>query len=101
MEILKVLACLTVIALASAPAFADSASSGPYDPNANPNCSPGQKGCSANYPTSDMTSSNPTKGPYDPSGNPNCSPGQQGCTANYATTDHSGDNPNKASKPTN
>jgi hypothetical protein len=95
-EILKVLGCLSVMALASAPAFAADPS---QDPN-NPNCSPGVKGCTANYATSDTTSSNPTT-PYSGSGNPNCSPGQQGCTANYATTDHSGDNPNKPPKPAN
>jgi hypothetical protein len=93
-EILKVLTCLSVIALASAPAFAADPS---QDPN-NPNCSPGVKGCTANYATGDMTSSNPTKAPYDAKGNPNCSPGQQGCSANYPTTDHSEDNPTKPDK---
>jgi len=99
-DALKVLTCLSVMALAT-PAFAQSGA-GPYDPNANPNCSPGQKGCTANYATGDVSSNNPAKGPYDPNGNPNCSPGQQGCSANYPTTDHSEDNPNKPSKqPTN
>jgi hypothetical protein len=96
-QIVKILTCLTFMALASAPAFAADPS---QDPN-NPNCSPGVKGCAANYATSDTTSSNPTSAPYSGSGNPNCSPGQQGCTANYATTDHSGDNPNKPPKPAN
>jgi hypothetical protein len=95
-EILKVLTCLSVIALAT-PAFAQSGA-GPYDPNANPNCSPGQKGCTANYATSDTSSSNPTSTPYSAPGSPNCSPGQPGCSANYPTTDHSGDNPNKPDK---
>jgi len=97
MEIVKMLTCLTVIAFASAgAAFADSSDNSLMTP-ANPNCSPGVKGCTANYPTADVSKTNP----YDPNANPNCSPGQQGCSANYPTTDHSEDNPNKPSKPSN
>ena len=88
-EILKVLACLTVVTLAPATAaYADAA--GPYDPNNNPNCTHGERDCSANYPTTDLT-----KKPPSNNSNPNCTSGQQGCTANYPTTDHSEDNPNK------
>jgi hypothetical protein len=98
MEIFKVLTCLTVIAMASATAaYADSGSTGPYDSKGNPNCSPGQQGCSANYATKDLSKSDPTKNaPYNPNINPNCSAGQLGCSANYATTDHSDDNPGAA-----
>jgi hypothetical protein len=98
MEILKLMACVTIIGMAAATAaYADSASTGPYDPNANPNCSPGQQGCSANYATKDLTKNDPTQNsPYNPNTNPNCSPGQLGCSANYATTDHSDDNPGAA-----
>jgi hypothetical protein len=91
-DFLKVLACMSVMALASAPAFAADPS---QDPN-NPNCSPGVKGCTANQPTTDHSDANPTKTSTAGSAmSPNCSPGQQGCSANYPTTDHSEDNPNK------
>jgi hypothetical protein len=98
MPSLKVMAYLSAMALVSATSAyaADPA----QDPN-NPNCSPGVKGCSSNYATSDQSNANPTKtstaGTPIP---PNCSPGQVGCSANYATTDHSDDNPNKANMPT-
>jgi hypothetical protein len=100
MEILKILTCVSVVALASATtAFADSGSSGPYDSKGNPNCTHGDRDCSANYPTSDVSGSAPNKNsPYDPTGNPNCSPGQTGCSANYPTGDQSKANPNKPSK---
>jgi len=94
-DVLKVLACVSVMALASAPAFAADNNSGPNNPN-NPNCSPGTVGCAANYPTTDHSDINPTK--QSASGSqmsPNCSPGQPGCSANYPTTDHSDDNPLK------
>lgn len=94
MEIVKVLTGLTVMAFLSASAaFADESNNSLLSP-ANPNCSPGVKGCTANYPTADVSKSNPTS-PYDPNGNPNCSPGQPGCSANYPTTDQSNANPNK------
>jgi hypothetical protein len=97
-KILKILTCLSVIALASAPAFAADPS---QDPN-NPNCSPGVKGCAANYATTDHSDQIPTKNATNNSApmSPNCSPGQVGCSANYATTDHSDDNPNKMNMPT-
>jgi hypothetical protein len=91
-DFLKVLACLSVMALASAPAFA--ADPGPNNP-ANPNCSPGTVGCAANYPTTDHSDANPTKQSTAGQMAPNCTPGQPGCAANYPTTDHSDDNPLK------
>jgi hypothetical protein len=92
-KILKVLTCLSVIALASTPAFAADPSQDP----SNPNCSPGVKGCTANYPTTDHSDQNPMKNAASNSApmSPNCSPGQVGCSANYPTTDHSDDNPTK------
>jgi hypothetical protein len=98
-QTVKILTCLAVIALASMPAFAADPS---QDPN-NPNCSPGVKGCTANYPTTDHSDQNPTKNAASNSApmSPNCSPGQQGCSANYPTTDHSEENPNKLPKPAN
>jgi hypothetical protein len=79
MKSLQVLAFVSAIALAPA-AFAADAN----DPS-NPNCSPGVKGCTANYPTSDVSKQGPAQ-KADVS-NPNCSPGEKGCTANYPTSD--------------
>jgi len=95
-DFLRVLATLSVMALASAPAFAADNNTGPNNPN-NPNCSPGTLGCAANYPTTDHSDQNPTKTSTGNSAamSPNCSPGQPGCAANYPTTDHSDDNPLK------
>ena len=92
MQIVKVLSCVTVMALASATgAFAADAS---QDPN-NPNCSPGVKGCTANYPTADVSKDNPLKNStLDPS-NPNCSPGVKGCSANAPTSDVTKKDPTK------
>lgn len=87
MKSLKMLAFLSVLALAPATgAFADSINT----PD-NPNCSPGVKGCTANYPTSDVTKDKPAASKAEMS--PNCSPGEKGCTANYPTTDTSKKNP--------
>jgi hypothetical protein len=88
MKSLKLLTLLTVLALAPATgAFA-------AEP-ANTNCSPGEKGCTANYPTSDQTKVNPAKNSTTDQSNPNCSPGEKGCSANYPTTDKSKANPTK------
>jgi hypothetical protein len=93
-DFLKILACVSVMALASAPAFAAD-NSGPN----NPQCSPGTVGCAANYPTTDHSDDNPAKKNATMSNSaemsPNCSPGQEGCSANYPTTDHSDQNPLK------
>jgi hypothetical protein len=88
---LKVLGCVTIMALASTTAAfaADS-----QDPN-NPNCSPGVKGCTANYPTADVSKSNPLKNSAQDPSNPNCSPGVKGCTANAPTSDVTKKNPTK------
>ncbi len=92
-DVLKVLACVSVMALAGAPAFAaDNQAPSNLNSPSNPNCSPGVPGCTANYPTTDHSDQNPTKKAEMA---PNCSPGQQGCTANYPTTDHSDQNPLK------
>jgi hypothetical protein len=103
-EIFKVLACLTVIAMTSVPvAYADSGSTGPYDSNANPNCTHGERDCSANYPTTDLSKTDPTKNspPYNPNPDSTCSPGQLGCSVNYPTTDHSDGNPAAVHHPQN
>jgi hypothetical protein len=93
MEIVKLLTAFALIGLASAsPSFALDPK---QDPN-NPNCSPGVKGCTANYPTSDVTKNTSAKNSaYDQNNGPNCTPGlsQPGCILPYATTDHSKDNP--------
>jgi hypothetical protein len=94
MDIMKVLSCLSVMALASTTAFA--ADNQTLNSPSNPNCSPGTLGCTANYPTTDHSDQNPIKASTANSPmNPNCSPGQAGCSANYPTTDHSDDNPLK------
>ena len=87
----KVLACLTVLLLASAGvAFAQ----GNNTP-ANPNCTQGVAGCQ-NYVTTDHSDQNPTKTTNGAAKSaemaPNCTQGQAGCQ-NYPTTDHSDDNP--------
>lgn len=90
MKSLKLMTFLAVMALAPATgAFADDRN----DPN-NPNCSPGVKGCTANYPTSDVSKANPTKQKAD-AANPNCSPGEKGCSANYPTSDTTKKNQSK------
>ncbi len=85
MTILK--GSIAVMLFSTTLAFADSGDSSNWrlDPN-NPNCSPGVKGCTANYPTSEITKNDPSNQALDPS-NPNCSPGVKGCTANYPTSD--------------
>ena len=89
MKSLKILTLLSVLALAPATgAFA-------ADQPANPNCSPGEKGCSANYPTSDTTKANPAKNAASDQANPNCSPGEKGCSANYPTSNQSKTAPTK------
>jgi hypothetical protein len=89
MQNLRLLAYAAVIALGSAmPAFAADAN----DPS-NPNCSPGVKGCTANYPTSDISKDGPKASAGAMS--PNCSPGEKGCTANYPTSDVSKKGPDK------
>lgn len=88
MNSMKLLACAAVTAFALAtPAFAADNLNTP----ANPNCSPGVKGCTANYPTSDLSKDNPTAKKAEMS--PNCSPGEKGCTANYPTNDVTKTNP--------
>ena len=87
MRIVTVLSFASAIALASV-GLASAQTNSP----ANPNCSPGVPGCTANYATTDHSDQNPTK---NAGMSPNCSPGQQGCTANQATTDHSDQNPLK------
>jgi hypothetical protein len=83
MKSLKMLTMLSVLALAPATgAFAADNLNTP----ANPNCSPGVPGCTANYPTSDVSKANPAK---KAEMSPNCSPGEKGCTANYPTGDTS------------
>jgi len=85
MKRLQLLTCLAALSLASAAYAADNNLNTPD----NPNCSPGVKGCTANYPTSDITKQAPAakqsaSGSQDPN-DPNCSPGVKGCTANYPT----------------
>ena len=88
MQNLRLLAYAAVIALGSAmPAFAAD-----NDPS-NPNCSPGVKGCTANYPTSDISKDGPKAAAGQMS--PNCSPGEKGCAANYPTSDVSKKGPDK------
>jgi|SwirhisoilCB1_FD_contig_31_2237406_length_383_multi_3_in_0_out_0_1 hypothetical protein len=80
MQVLKLLACASLIAFASTTgAFA-------ADDQKSPNCSPGEKGCSANYPTSDVSKTNPAANATKDQMSPNCSPGEKGCSANYPTT---------------
>jgi hypothetical protein len=86
MKTLPLFTFLAALSLAGAAYAADSTNT----PD-NPNCSPGVKGCTANYPTSDTTKQNPqarqsASDSQDPN-NPNCSPGVKGCTANYPTGD--------------
>jgi hypothetical protein len=91
MKSLKLLAFLSLLALAPATgARADN-----LDAN-NPNCSPGVKGCTANYPTSDLSKDNPAAKKTEMS--PNCSPGEKGCTANYPTTDVTKKDPQQQQK---
>jgi hypothetical protein len=86
----RMLACVAVIALAPVAFAADNNQS----PN-NPNCSPGVKGCTANYPTADITSSNPSTS-TEPQTNPTCTDGGKGCAATAPTADLSKNNPAKA-----
>lgn len=81
-------ACVAIMVTASSfAAFADSSSDSRLSPD-NPNCSPGVKGCTANYPTSDQSAANPTaNAPYDHNQNPNCTHGDRDCSANYPTTE--------------
>jgi hypothetical protein len=89
MNSLKLLTCAAVAAFAlTTSAFAADNLNSP----SNPNCSPGVKDCTANYPTSDLSKDNPAK-PAANAMNPNCSPGEKGCTANYPTTDVTKTNP--------
>ena len=87
---LRVLAFLGTIALAPAAFAADN-----LNTPANPNCSPGVKGCTANYPTADITSTNPSTS-TEPQTNPTCSDGGKGCAATAPTADVSKNNPAKA-----
>jgi len=87
MKSVRIMSCLVVMAFASA-SMASAQSK-------NPNCSPGEKGCSSNYPTSDVSKDNPTKNSNQDTKNPNCSPGEKGCSANYPTSGVSKDNPEK------
>ena len=89
MHLTKLLACAGVALMISVSgAFAVEDSKNP-----NPNCSPGQKDCAANYPTSNLSKDNPTKAANNP--NPNCSPGEKDCSANYPTSSTSKTNPTK------
>jgi hypothetical protein len=86
---LRLLACVAVIAIAPAAFAADSNQS----PD-NPNCSPGVKGCTANYPTADISKSDPRTS-TEPQTNPTCSDGGKGCARDAPTADISKDNPAK------
>lgn len=86
MQVLKLLACASLIAFVSTTgAFA-------AEDQKSPNCSPGEKGCSANYPTSDVSKTNPAASKEM---SPNCSPGEKGCSANAPTSNVTKANPAK------
>jgi hypothetical protein len=91
MKSLQLFGFLAVMAIGST-SLAFAADNDRLDPN-NPNCSPGVKGCTANYPTSDVTKANPTTQNAQDPNNPNCSPGTKGCAANYPTSDTTKKNP--------
>lgn len=95
METLKVLTCLTVMALASATAAA-AQSSGPYDLNHTPNCTQADRNClpGANQPTSDISANNPIKNsPYDPNKSPNCTQADRNCIDSQPTSNVTKVNP--------
>lgn len=91
MNSLKLFTFLSLLALAPATgAFADSINT----PD-NPNCSPGVKGCTANFPTSDTSKDNPAAKQKADASNPNCTHGDRDCSANYPTGDAAKTGPQK------
>jgi hypothetical protein len=87
---LSALTCLSVIALTPVALAADRS----QDPS-NPNCSPGVKGCTANYPTVNLSKSQPPRTETDPPSDPNCATGEKGCATNAPTSGITKDNPVK------
>ena len=88
MKHLTLLTCVTAIGLTLAlPTLAVEPSQDIH----NPNCSPGLQGCTANYPTSDVTKDSPLQNTQNTNAtvpaNPNCTHGERDCSANYPTGD--------------